>query len=128
MIVVGSADVARAQSRTEVLWTVSGAAVGFGAGLWGGLPAFDDAVNSERKVWTTAIVGAGAGAVAGYLIGRARNDRNRPAKTVNEMQTARRAAAERQLLDALAKAFRFDAPVHPRIHRMHACPKSSAGS
>lgn len=108
LIVLGSADIARAQSRTEVIWTVSGAAVGFGAGLWGGLTAFDDAVNSDRKVWTTAIVGAGAGAVAGYLVGRARNDRNRPAKAVNEMQRAQRAAAERQLLDALARSFRFD--------------------
>jgi hypothetical protein len=108
MIVLGSADIARAQSRTEVLWIVSGGGVGFGVGLWAGLTAFDDDVNSDRKVWTSAIVGAGVGAVAGYLIGRARNDRSRPAKVVNEMQMVQRAAAERRLLDALAKSFRFD--------------------
>ena len=108
MIVFGSAGVARAQSRTEVLWTVSGGGVGFGVGLWAGLTAFDDAVNSDRKVWTSAIVGAGVGAVAGYLIGRARKDRSRPAKAVDEMRNVQRAAGERRLLDALATSFRFD--------------------
>lgn len=92
----------------EVLWTVSGAGGGFGVGLWAGLTAFDDAVNSDRKVWTSAIVGGGVGAVAGYLIGRARNDRSRPAKTINEMRNVQRAAADRRLLDALAKSIRFD--------------------
>ena len=108
MLVLGWADIAKAQSRTEVLWTVSGGGVGFGVGLWAGLTAFDDAVNSDRKVWTSAIVGAGAGAVAGYLIGRARKDRGRPSKAINEMQNVQRAAAERRLLDALTKSFRFD--------------------
>lgn len=71
-------SIAHAQSRSPqtpratVAWTIGGAGAGFGVGLWAGLSAFDDAINSERKVWTTAIVGAAVGAVGGYLIGRAR--------------------------------------------------------
>ena len=79
IIALSSASVAHAQNGTEdrsrgrVLWTVAGGGAGFGVGLWAGLTAFDDAVNSDRKVWTSAVVGAGIGAVAGYLIGRARD-------------------------------------------------------
>ena len=81
IIALNSVSVAQAQSRGPMLWTISGAGAGFGIGLWAGLSAFDDAVNSDRKVWTSAIVGAGVGAVAGYLIGRARTGRNRPSTT-----------------------------------------------
>jgi hypothetical protein len=59
-------------SRATVTWTIGGAGAGFGVGLWAGLSAFDDAINSERKVWATAVVGAAVGAVGGYLIGKAR--------------------------------------------------------
>ena len=58
--------------RANVTWTIGGAGAGFGIGLWAGLKAFDDSINSERKVWSTAVVGAAVGAVGGYLIGRAR--------------------------------------------------------
>jgi hypothetical protein len=64
-------------TRTSVAWTIGGAAGGFGIGLWAGLTAFDDAIDSDRKVWTSAIVGAAAGAVGGYLIGRTLGDRHR---------------------------------------------------
>lgn len=53
-------------------WTAAGAGAGFGLGLYAGLRAFDDAVNSDRKVWTAAIVAGAAGAFVGYLVGRAR--------------------------------------------------------
>lgn len=65
-------------SRGTVAWTVAGAGSGFGIGLWAGLTKFDDSVNSERKVWTTAIVGAAVGAVSGYFIGRSRASRPSP--------------------------------------------------
>ena len=92
LLVCGS--VAQAQSsaparRHTVIWTVSGGAAGFGVGLWAGLSAFDDAVNSDRKVWTSAAVGAGLGALAGYLIGRARNGRGRVPTAAAGSQTER---------------------------------------
>jgi hypothetical protein len=54
----------------RVAWTVLGAAAGFGAGVFLGLNKFDDAINSDRKVWTTAIVGAAAGGVTAALLSR----------------------------------------------------------
>jgi len=54
----------------KVVWTAIGAGAGFAAGVFLGLNKFDDAINSDRKVWTTAIIGAAAGGVGGWLIGR----------------------------------------------------------
>jgi hypothetical protein len=51
-------------------WTAVGAGAGFGIGLWAGLTAFDDAINSDRKVWTSAIVGAAAGGTLAFLLSR----------------------------------------------------------
>ena len=44
--------------------------------MFAGLAAFDDSVNSDRKVWTTALVSAAGGAVGGYFIGRAVDKRH----------------------------------------------------
>ena len=52
----------------RAVWIAIGAAAGFGAGVFIGLNAFDDAVDSDRKVWTTAIIAAAAGGVAGGLL------------------------------------------------------------
>jgi peptidoglycan/LPS O-acetylase OafA/YrhL len=112
IVVAGPVSVARAQNATDpdshhALWAVSGAGVGFGAGLWVGLSAFDDAVYSDRKVWTSAIVGAGVGAIAGYLIGRARGDRHRPSAATALAAGARPNANDRALLEQLAKPIRL---------------------
>ena len=57
------------------LWTVVGTGAGFGIGIWAGLHVFDDAVNSDRKVWTTAILSGAAGGILGHLISRGRSTR-----------------------------------------------------
>jgi hypothetical protein len=59
----------------RVLWTLVGAGAGFAAGLVFGLRQFDDAIDSDRKVWTSAVVGAAAGGVAGALISGAGSSR-----------------------------------------------------
>ena len=80
-LAVGSTAHAQSQRSNTgsgtVIWTVAGAGGGFNVGLWVGLTKYDDAINSDRKVWTSAIVGAAIGAVGGYLIGRSRADRRR---------------------------------------------------
>ena len=57
-------------SSKRVIWTLVGIGAGFGAGLFIGLNAFDDAVNSDQKVWTSALVGAAAGGLAAGLLSR----------------------------------------------------------
>ncbi len=57
-------------STKRVVWTLVGIGAGFGAGVFIGLHAFDDAINSDRKVWMSAIAGAAAGGLAGGLLSR----------------------------------------------------------
>lgn len=79
---------ARAQQRRgagkTVLWTSIGAGAGFGLGVYFGLRAFDDAINSDRKVWTAAIAGAAAGGVLGYFVSRG----GRPPSSPSRRQAA----------------------------------------
>jgi hypothetical protein len=60
----------RASTTKRVVWTLIGAGIGFGAGVMFGLNRFDDATNSDRKVWISAIVGAVAGGIAGGTLSR----------------------------------------------------------
>lgn len=46
-----------------------GAGTGFGLGLWAGLAWFDDATNSDQKVWGTAVAFTVAGGLIGALVG-----------------------------------------------------------
>jgi hypothetical protein len=81
ILLVAGAPTAHAQTRSggrTTLWTIVGAGAGFGLGLALGLHAFDDAVNSDRKVWTSALVGAAAGGTLGYVIGRSRRPSQSP--------------------------------------------------
>jgi len=61
----------RQSHKYRTVFTLVGAGGGFALGVFAGLAAFDDSVNSDRKVWTTALVSAAGGAVGGYFIGRA---------------------------------------------------------
>ena len=61
---------ASSSTRKRVIWTVVGAGAGFAAGVYLGFAKFDDATYAERKIWTTSIVGAAAGGVAGALLSR----------------------------------------------------------
>lgn len=101
-------------SRSQVVWTVAGAGAGFGVGLWAGLTAFDDAINSDRKVWTSAVVGAAVGGVAGYLLGRARHDRARPSTARAESTDQ---AIDPTLLRELVQSVRFGRPWTTRERR-----------
>ena len=81
-------------SARTAAWTVAAIGGGFGIGLLVGLSAFDDASDSDRKVWTTAIVGAAAGGALAYLLGRSRHKSapSRTASTATGSRTARRIA------------------------------------
>ena len=69
---------AKKSARSTTLWTIAGAGAGFGIGLTAGLSKYDDAINSDRKVWTSAIVGAAIGAAGGFLVSRLRKRGPRP--------------------------------------------------
>jgi hypothetical protein len=58
-------------SKYRTIFTLAGAGGGFVLGLGAGLAAFDDAVNSSRKVGTTAIIAGVGGGIGGYFLGRA---------------------------------------------------------
>ena len=78
LTLLASSSVVRADERNasasdrgfRPVWTAIGAGAGFGLGVWAGLTKFDDAINSDRKVWTTAIVSAAVGGVLGFLVDR----------------------------------------------------------
>jgi len=57
--------------KYRTVLTIAGAGAGFATGFYIGFNAYDDAVNSERKLWTTSIIMGAAGAVGGFLTGRA---------------------------------------------------------
>jgi hypothetical protein len=90
----------RSSGRTA-LWTIVGAGAGFGLGLFLGLNAFDDAVNSDRKVWTSAIAGAAAGGTLGYLVGRAQRGASTPATKATLSEREVRSLAQSVRLRAL---------------------------
>ena len=63
--------------KNRTIFTIVGAGGGFAAGLFGGLAAFDDSTNSDRKVWTTAALSSVGGAVGGYFLGRSLDNRSK---------------------------------------------------
>ncbi|HEX4998803.1 MAG TPA: hypothetical protein VFY29_11285 [Terriglobia bacterium] len=63
-------------NRGRTVLTAVGAGGGFVAGVFLGLKWFDSSINADRKVWGSAIAGAGLGAVGGYLAGRSLDRRS----------------------------------------------------
>jgi len=62
--------VTRHKSRHTAAWIAGMSAAGLGTGFLLGFRSFDDARNSNAKVGASALVGAGAGAAAGYALSR----------------------------------------------------------
>ena len=97
------ATAAQAQSAPQphkshaVVWTAVGAGGGFALGTVAGLSMFDDAIDSDRKVWTTAVVSAAAGGVVAFLL-------SRPHKAARHAAPARLTDVE---VGALAASARF---------------------
>ena len=65
--------------KYRTIFTLAGGGGGFAVGVFAGLAAFDDATNSDRKVWTTAALSAVGGAVGGYFLGRVLDKRQKKA-------------------------------------------------
>ncbi len=61
--------------KYRTILTLAGGGGGFALGVFLGFNAFDDAVNADRKLWTTAVISAAGGAVGGYFLGRALDKR-----------------------------------------------------
>jgi membrane associated rhomboid family serine protease len=74
-LAISNNAVAQQSTTHRKLFTIAGAGGGFTVGLFTGLAKFDDAINSDRKVWTAAIAGGAGGAVGGYFLGRALDKR-----------------------------------------------------
>jgi len=54
-------------AKNRILWTIVGAAGGFGLGLLGGLSALDDEPYAEGKILGVAGAASMAGGMLGYL-------------------------------------------------------------
>ena len=65
--------------KHTALWTVAGAGGGFALGMFLGLKVFDDDVESEQKVWATAIASAAAGGAIACMLSRRTRPVQRPA-------------------------------------------------
>jgi hypothetical protein len=114
-----------AGTKGRVLGTVVGAAAGIGAGLLIGLAAYDDAVNSERKIWTLTAVTTAAGAVAGYAIGARVTRRAMSLPTAADRLTASHAMIATGV--RLRRSPTAPAPAFRTLFAPSSCPSSPAG-
>ncbi len=86
-----TAPITNSSQKYRAIFTPAGAAGGFTAGLFIGLAKFDDAINSDKKVTTTALVGAAAGGIGGYFVGKIfdkRRDRSRAQGVTRSLNVA----------------------------------------
>jgi hypothetical protein len=60
---------ARSPHKHAIVFALLGFGAGFGIGTAAGLDAYDDAINSDRKVWTSALVAGGVGGALGWAWG-----------------------------------------------------------
>jgi len=63
-------------SKYCVILTIAGAGGGFALGVFGGIAAYDDAINASRKITTMAVLTGVAGGVGGYFLGRTLDHRS----------------------------------------------------
>ena len=81
VLFTGSSTFAQSPPKKEqshkyrTILSLAGGGGGFALGVFLGFNAFDDAVNADRKLWTTAAICAAGGAVGGYFLGRALDKR-----------------------------------------------------
>lgn len=94
--------------KYRTIFTVAGGGGGFALGVVGGLAAFDDARNSDRKVWTTAVFSTVGGAVGGYFLGRAFDKRTKKTKVAWVPEEIKRS-----LIRSQWSALRFDRSFQP---------------
>ena len=66
--------------KYRIIYTIVGAATGFGTGFYVGRAAYDTP-DSHRRVWTASAIIASAGGVGGYFIGRAADSRRNRSRT-----------------------------------------------
>ena len=62
-------------AESRLAWTLIGSGLGLGGGLVSGVALFDGAIDSNRKVWTMAALGALGGGVIGNLSSRTGGNR-----------------------------------------------------
>jgi len=82
--------------KYRTILTLAGGGGAFALGVFVGLNAFDDAVNSDRKLWTTAALSAAGGAVGGYFLGRALDKRRKKTDVTRATEEFYRALMDSQ--------------------------------
>ena len=82
--------------KYRTILTLAGGGGAFALGVFVGLNAFDDAVNSDRKLWTTALISAAGGAVGGYFLGRALDKRKKKTDVTHAAEEFYRALTDSQ--------------------------------
>jgi len=91
-----SAPTKEESHKYRTILTLAGGGGAFALGVFVGLNAFDDAVNSDRKLWTTALISAAGGAAGGYFLGRALDKRKKKTNVTQATEEFYRALMDSQ--------------------------------
>lgn len=96
-------------SKKNHKWLIAvGAGAGFAVGLLIGFSAFDQAINGEQKIWTSAAVGAAAGGAGGWLW----------ANKLDKESKMQKDASQQTLLSSVPMTF------HTRLLSKRACKQN----